>query len=185
MVLLAACSQIGGVGASSADDGRGVMMHFARCTPDAPVKSARLRALGDPANPADDAILWEVRSEAGAPLDAITVGVVPAGFEQTVALAELPLDQRLVIDADPKLGSGSFLLQDLQSDVYWNGEFLSPAAFREKAAKRGSCNTSAVSFSGLRSFFVALFALVGVMITVAVGGAILIWRRRRRVPVDF
>ena len=74
--------------------------------------------------------------------------------------------------------------QDLQPDVYWNGEFLSPAAFREQVAERGLCGTSGVSFSGLRSFFVVLSASVAVVLTVAAGGAILIWSRRRRAPVD-
>lgn len=180
MILLAACSQLGGVGVSSADEGARIMMHFARCSSDALVTSAQLRTLGDPADPADDVVLWEIRADTGAPLDAITVGAVPAGFEQTVPLGDLPIDQRLVVRAGPKLGSASFLLQELQPEVFWNGEFLASAAFREKAVKRGACNTGAATFSGLRSFFVVLVASVAGVLSLAAGGAVLIWRSRRR-----
>lgn len=175
MILLSACSYLGGVGVSSTEDGAGIVMHFARCRPDAPVTSAQLVALGDPA---DDAVLWEIRSENGAALDAITVGVAPAGFEQTVPLGQLPVDQRLVVNAGPKLGSKSFLPHELRPEVYWNGEYFSSAAFREKAAERASCDTGTASFSSLGSFFVVLVASVAGVLGVAATGAVLMWRRR-------
>lgn len=177
LVLFTACSQLGGVGVSRADDGAGILLHLARCTHDAPVTSARLRALGDPADAGDDTVLWEIRSDAGAPLDAITVGVLPAGFEQTVPLGELPVDQTLVADVTPELGSQSFVVRELQPDVYWTGEYLSSDAFREKALDRGSCDTN--TFSGLRSFLVVLAAFVAGVLSLASCAAILIWRRRR------
>lgn len=178
MILLSACSYLGGVGVSSSEDGAGIVMHLARCRPDAPVTSAQLRALGDPVDPDDDNVLWEIRSDRGAALDAITIGVVPAGFEQTVPLGELPVDQTLVVNAGPKLGSQSFLPHELRPEVYWNGEYLSSGAFREKAPERASCNTGTASFSGLRSFFVVLAAAVAGVLGVAATGAIVMWRRR-------
>jgi hypothetical protein len=181
MLLLTSCSQLGGVGVSGVAEGREIRIHLARCASDAPVTFARLRTLGpDVTTGDDDVTLWEIRSEAGQPLDMITVGSVPVAFEEVVALGEAMPEGRLVVDAGPKLGSQSFLLRELRhGEVFWVGEFLSPEVFRARAERRAGCGTSPVDFSRFGTF-VRTLTVLSVGMIIALGLGVAVWFRLGR-----
>ncbi|SHH17962.1 hypothetical protein [Geodermatophilus nigrescens] len=81
-------------------------------------------------------MLWQVKSEAGVEVGAVTVGTEPPGFITTVALnGRLPADADLVVYvtttfADSNMG---FRQSDLQpGEVYVFGDSVPRAEFEEQ-----------------------------------------------------
>ena len=70
-------------------------------------------------DPAEDAVLWEIRSDEGSELDTFIVGETPDGFEEHTEFVPSQLDQAeslvATVETGDQTGSGiSFKLSDLE-----------------------------------------------------------------------
>jgi hypothetical protein len=116
-----------------------ILVHYKPCNEaDAVISRIKLvqvkgRIYGD----TDDPVLWEVESETGAVYNTFTIGVVPDGFEEKVALGEKSLSAirlgLLVYAPTKRTAAESFRPADLRPDfVLSSGDYLPEDVFFKK-----------------------------------------------------
>lgn len=115
-----------------------VVVHYKACNQsDALVTGLKLvevrgRVYGDE----DDPVLWEVENAAGLAATRFTLGVLPPGFEERVALSEPPPAARrlgLLVHTTTRRASETFTVADLRPDfVLSRGEYLTEGTFFKK-----------------------------------------------------
>jgi hypothetical protein len=115
-----------GVGVSL-QDGRQVQIHVALCSAETLSELKLLKAIDSVVGNEDDLVLWAISSEAGNEeekeqglrIREVLVGVVPAGFEETVPLKG-PIPRRQVLDVYKVTGESqqivTFKVAELSAD---------------------------------------------------------------------